>query len=224
MRAVETESLKENDVAFRVGAFAAFLLAVSSIIAPLIYLTGNLNTRYGPFIYSLADFLYGPVWAASLVAVFLALRERLGKLALRRMELALLAGVLAGAAMVMIACIRSANRFYHIAHPELHLVSNQSVLVVWTTLVAGVTGAGWHIFGWLQLLLGSSGWSTRQLPRLLNIALLGAGIVSLFVYVFPVLEGFANAFAVIWSVWLGILFLKVSLKKTRLKDIPCLEK
>src|SRR4030042_6702163 len=44
-------------------------------------------------------------------------------------------------AFVAVACIRSANRHYHLIHPEQHLEASTSVLVVWTTLVAGVTGA-----------------------------------------------------------------------------------
>jgi hypothetical protein len=49
---------------------------------------------------------------------------------------------------VAVACIRSANRHYHLIHPELHLEESTSVLVVWTTIVAGVIGAGWHFLGW----------------------------------------------------------------------------
>ena len=115
--------------------------------------------------------------------------------------------------MVLTACLRSANRYYHIAHPELALESNQTVLAVWATLVAGISGAGWHFFGWMQLLLGSAGWTSRRLPRFLSAALLVAGSVSLFVYAFPLLEGLANVFAVILSVWLGILLLKTNLQK-----------
>lgn len=48
---------------------SSFLLAVAFIVAPLIYLVGDLRDAMGPFAYSLADFLYGPVWAASLVTV-----------------------------------------------------------------------------------------------------------------------------------------------------------
>jgi hypothetical protein len=58
------------------------------------------------------------------------------------MTLALLAAVLAAAAFVAVACIRSANRQCHLIHPELHLEESTSVLVVWTTIVAGVIGAG----------------------------------------------------------------------------------
>jgi hypothetical protein len=129
------------------GGLASFLLVVAFIVAPLIYLLGNLRDALGPFTYALADFLYGPAWAASLITAVLALRERIGERAPRRMSLAVLAAVLAAGAMVLIACIRSANRQYHLIHPELHLETSITVLLVWTTIVAGVTGAGWHSWG-----------------------------------------------------------------------------
>jgi hypothetical protein len=56
----------------------------------MIHLTGNLRDPLGPFTCDLADFLYGPVWAASLVTLVFALRERIGGEASRRMSLALM--------------------------------------------------------------------------------------------------------------------------------------
>src|SRR5512137_607245 len=98
------------------GGLASFLMAVTFIVPSWIYLTGNLRDALGPLAYSLADFLYGPVWAASLVTAVLALRERIGERAPRRMTLALLAAFIAAAAFVGVACIRSANRHYHLIH------------------------------------------------------------------------------------------------------------
>jgi hypothetical protein len=181
---------------------------VALIVAPAIYLTGNLRDALGPFTYSLADFLYGPVWAASLVTVFLALRERIGERASRRTSLALLAAVLAAGTMVLVACIRSANRHYHLIHPEAHLETNSTVLVVWTTIVAGVTAAGWHFLGWALVLLGSAGWTSGRLPLGLSILYLVAGVASLFVYVFPNLEEIAVLLGLIWGVWQGIVLWK----------------
>ena len=131
--------------------------------APLIYLVGNLRDAMGPFAYSVADFLYGPVWAASLVALVFPSVSALAS-ARARMSLALLATVLAAGAMITVACIRSANRQYHLIHPELHLENSSTVLIVWTTLVAGVTGGGWHFLGWSLLLVGSAGWTSSQVP------------------------------------------------------------
>jgi len=57
------------------------------------------------------------VWAASLITAVRTLRERIGDRAQRRMSLALLAAGLAAGAMVLVACIRSANRHYHLQNP-----------------------------------------------------------------------------------------------------------
>ena len=132
----------------KLGGIASFLLVVSFIVPSYIYLTGNLGDAMGPFIYSLADLLYGPVWAVSLLTVVLALRERFGKAVTRRMDLALLASFAAACAFVAVACIRAANRHYHLIHPEMQLESSTTILTVWTTLVAGAIGAAWHFLGW----------------------------------------------------------------------------
>jgi len=188
------------------GALAAFLLPIAIVLPAGIYLTGNSDTARGVFNYHLADFLYGPVFAASLVTMVLAVCERIGERASRRTSLALLAAVLAAGAMVAVACIRSANRQYHLHHPELHLEGNSDVLVVWTTLVAGLSGAGWHFLGWALVLLGSAGWTSRLLPRPLSVLYFLAGISSLFVYVLPQMEGQAGTFAMAIGIWQGIVF------------------
>lgn len=186
------------------GGLAACLLVVAYIVPSLIYLMGELRHALGPLTYALADFLYGPVWAASLVTVVFALRERLGERAPRRMTLALLTALGAAGAMVIVACIRSANRQYHLIHPDLHLETSTTVLIVWATLVAGMIGAGWHFLGWSFVLLGSVGWTTRRLPRLLSGLYLVGGAISLFVYLLPDIEGSAVALGVVVSLWQGI--------------------
>jgi hypothetical protein len=190
------------------GGLASFVLAAAFIVPGLIYLTGNLREVNGPLVYALADFLYGPVWAASLITAVLALRERLGEYAPRRMSLALLVALLAAAAMVAVACIRSANRQYHLLHPELHLEDSTTVLVVWATLVAGVTATGWHLLGWAWALVGWAGWTSHLLPRPLTVLYWVAGAVSLFVYVLPGLEEIAMTLGVVVSIWQGILLWK----------------
>jgi hypothetical protein len=184
---------------------SSILLVVAFIVAPLIYLVGNLRDALGPLTYAVADFLYGPVWAASLVALVFMLRERIGERAPRRMSLALLAAVLAAGAMIAVACIRSANRHYHLTYPELHLEESQMVLIVWTTLVAGMTGAGWHFLGWSLLLIGSTGWTSRQLPPPLTVLYLVGGTVSFFVYLLSDLEGLAGMLVIVISIWQGLL-------------------
>jgi hypothetical protein len=107
--------------------------------------------------------------------------------------------------MVLVASIRSANRQYHLSHPELHLENSTMVLVVWTTILAGITGAGWHFLGWSLVLVGSAGWVSGRIPNALCGLYLVGGVVSLLVYVFPNLEEPAALLGVLWGVWQGIL-------------------
>jgi hypothetical protein len=190
------------------GGLASFLLVVTFIVPELIYLTGNLREANGPLVYALADFLYGPVRAASLVMAVYALRERIGERAPRQGHLALLAATLSAAMFVTAALFRATNRHYHLIHPELHLEASQTVLIVWTTLVAGVIATGWHFLGWSLVLLGSAGWTTGRLPRVLSVLYLGIGAMSLFVYLLPNREMDVILLGVVVSIWQGILLLK----------------
>ena len=208
-----------NLAATKWGGLAALLLVVVSIVPSMIHLFGNLRDPMGPLAYDLADFLFGPVWAASLVTVVFTLLERMGEYAPRRMSLALLAALLAAGAMVAVACIRSANRHYHLMHPELNLEMSSTVLVVWTTLVAGVTAAGWHFLGWALVLIGLTGWTTHRLPRLLSVLYLVVGTISLFVYLHPDLEQHAGGLGVVLSIWQGILLLRAGPGETQAPEI-----
>ena len=201
------------------GGIASFLTAAAFIVPSLIYLTGNLRDALGPLVYGLADFLYGPVWAASLVAAVLALRERIGERAPLRMTLALLAALAAAGAFVAVASIRSANRHYHLIHPELHLETSTTVLIVWTTLVAGMIGTAWHCLGWAWLLIGSAGWTSRRLPRELSVLYLVVGAGSLFVYVLPGIETNAVVLGFVVSIWQGILLCKAEEGITQVPEI-----
>lgn len=197
------------------GGLASFLLAVSFIAAPLIYLTGNLRDSFGPFMYSLADSLYGPVVSVSLVTLIYVLRERIGKSALRRMDLALLAAVLAAAGLAAAAFIRASNRQYHLLHPELNLENSTTVLIMWTTLVAGVSSLGFHFLGWTFILLGSAGWTSRLFPRALNGLYFLAGIAGLFVYLFQDLEGLVLLLGSITGVWQGVWLWTHDIRETK---------
>jgi hypothetical protein len=44
------------------GGLACILMAAAFVVAPLIYLIGDLRLAMGPPAYSVADFLYGPLW------------------------------------------------------------------------------------------------------------------------------------------------------------------
>jgi hypothetical protein len=190
------------------GGLASFLLAVSFVVAPLIYLTGNLRDAIGVFTYDLADFLYGPILSASLIIMTYVLRELIGASAFRRMDLALLAAVLSAVGVAAVAFIRASNRHYYLIHPELNLENSTTVLIVWTTFVASVSAIGFHFLGWVFVLLGSASWTSRIFPRLLNVFYFLAGVSSLFVYLFPELEGFVLLFGTIIGIWQGIILWK----------------
>jgi hypothetical protein len=195
------------------GGLASFLLAVSFVVAPLIYLTGNLRDAIGVFAYDLADFLYGPILSASLIVVTYVLRELIGESAFRRADLALLAAALSAVGIAAVAFIRASNRHYHLIHPELNLENSTTVLIVWTTLVAGMNAIGFHFLGWALVLLGSASWTSHLFPRLLNVFYFLAGVSSLFVYRFPDLEGLVLLLGTIISVWQGILLWKHDVRK-----------
>ncbi len=195
------------------GGLASFLLAAAFIAAPFIYLTGNLRDAIGVFTYDLADLLYGPILSASLITVTYVLRERIGRSAFRRADLALLAAVLSAAGMAAVAFIRASNRHYHLDHPELNLENSTTVLLVWTMLVASMNAVGFHFLGWVFVLLGSAGWTSRLFPRLLNGFYFLAGVPALFVYLVPDLEGLVLMLGTIISVWQGILLWKPDLRQ-----------
>lgn len=197
---------------------ASFLLAVSFIVAPLIYLIGNLDNLWGMIAYSLADFLYGPVISVSLIVVTYVLRELFGRSAFRRTNLALLMAVLAAAGMAAVAFMRASNRYYHLTHPELNLENSAIILTVWSTLVSAGNAFGFHFLGWVFVLLGSAGWTSQILPRPLSMLYLLAGVPSLLVYLFPELEGVVLILGVIIWVWQGILLLKPNAFQPPLAD------
>ena len=85
----------------RWGGLASFLMAPALIIAHYIYLTGDLADNFGPLTYSLADVLYGPVWAAGLVTAVYALRERIGDRAPRLLCALYLVGGAAALAVIV---------------------------------------------------------------------------------------------------------------------------
>jgi len=95
----------------------------------------------------------------------------------------------------------------------LNLENSTTVLIVWATLVAGVNAVGFHFLGWAFVLLGSASWTSHLFPRLLNIFHFLAGVSSLFVYLFPDLEGLVLLVGTIISVWQGILLWKLDIQK-----------
>lgn len=217
----------------RWGGLTSLLTAAAFIVAVLLYFSGDSRSALGRFSYDLADFLSGPVWAAGLVTAVLAVRERIGERASRRMNVALLAAALAAAAMVGAACIRSSNRGYVLRYPELDLVMAssttelaQAVVIVWTTIVAGVIGAARHFLAFAFVLIGWAGWTSRRLPRVLSILYLVVGIPSLFgtlvtgvesliSVLLPTVSEDGALLAPVVLVWQGIVLLKGEPRETQ---------
>ncbi|MDA0242681.1 MAG: hypothetical protein OT477_04645 [Chloroflexi bacterium] len=187
------------------GGLASFLIALSFMVAPPIYLIGNLRDAMGRLGYNLADFLSGPVLSVSLVTLIYVLRERIGQNAFRRMDLALLTAVLAAVGLAAVAFIRASNRHYHLTHPDLHLENATTVLLVWDTLVTGMNSLGFYFLGWTFVLLGSASWTSKLLPRPLALLYFLAGASSLFVYLLAELEGLVLLLGTVIGIWQGIL-------------------
>lgn len=187
----------------RWGALASFATPVALVVSSLIYLTGDLRHPLGALSYDLADVLAGPLLGALLVVGMLALVERMGERGSRRGALALLAAALAAAAFVAVAMIRSANREYFITHPDMNYTT---VLVVWGTLVAGLSATAWHFLGWAWLLVGVAGWRRRTLPRTLSALYLVGGALAPFNHLLPQDgEGLLMLVAALIGVWQGVL-------------------
>jgi hypothetical protein len=187
------------------GGWASVLMAVALLVPQWIYLTGNLRAPAGRLVYALADLLYGPLWGAGLVVAVLALQERIGPRAPRRLGLALPAALIAAGAMVCVAAIRSVNRQYLLAHPELADELSTTLLTAWGTIVTAVSATGWHFLGWALLLIGSAAWSGRGLPRGLAALYLVTGCAALVVVLLPDLEGGVVALTVALSIWQGVV-------------------
>jgi hypothetical protein len=85
--------------------------------------------------------------------------------------------------------------------------------------MAGLTGAGWHFLGWALVLIGSAGWTSGQLPRVLSVLYLVGGTVSIFVYLLPGMESNAAMLGVVISIWQGILLWKGEPPQTQIPEI-----
>lgn len=187
----------------RCGAIACFLLA-ASFLAPLIYFFGGPPQGVGLSSYDLADFMYGPVWGASLVTAIFVLRERFAGWAPRRMTLALLAATAAAGVSVSVALIRSTNRYYLAKHSELNGTMEATLLTAWTTIVTGLIATRYHCLGWALVLLGTAVWSNRRQDRVMSGLYMVGGITSLFGYLQPEGDMGGALFGVILSIWQGI--------------------
>jgi hypothetical protein len=212
------------------GGLASFIQAAVFLIAPVIYLialpaaTGLALPDFAdPFklrpvlanpVFDLGDFLFGPVWAASLLAAVYALRERIGDGAKRRANLALIAAALSAGAFVAGATVQTINRHYLAINPQLDAAIYESIFRALSIVVPGLTSAGRHFLGWTLVMLGSAGLASKTLPRGLGILYLVGGIPSLIAYLIPGLGELILALGVVWNIWQGILLWRSAPEKS----------
>ncbi len=213
----------KNDVmtAQKWGSIASFVQATIFLIAPVIYLvlipaaTGLAGPDFAdPFklrfvlahpAFDWGDFVFGPLWAVSLVISLMPLHENLGKAAPRRMQWSMIASCLSAALFVGASTVQTVGRHYISSHPELDAAVYESTFHALSMVVPGLTSAGRHFLGWTLILLGSTGWTTRRLPRILCIVYFIGALPALFAYLNPGLGELILLPGVIWNIWQGIL-------------------
>jgi len=205
----------------KLGSIASFAQAAIFLIVPVIYFvivpaaTGLTGTDFSdPFklrsvlanpVFDLGDFLLGPLWAASLVISVLAMREHLEDTAPHRMQLAVIASSLSAALFVAGGVVQTTGRHYISMNPELDANVFESIFRSLSMIVPGLTSSGRHFLGWTLILLGSAGWTTRSLPRLLCVIYFFGALLALFAYLSPGIGELILLPGVIWNIWQGIL-------------------
>lgn len=214
--------MKKDSVAIRKwGSVASFVQAAIFLIAPVIYFvvlpmaTGLTGTDFNdPFklrfvlanpAFDLGDFLFGPLWAASLVVSMLAMSEYLGDASPRRMQMVIISSSLSAALFVAGGVVQTVGRNYISIHPELDANVFESIFRTLSMVVPGLTSSGRHFLGWTLLLLGAVGWTTPKFPRTLCIIYFAGALLALFAYLSPGIGELILLPGIIWNVWQGIL-------------------
>lgn len=212
------------------GGLASFVMAGVFIVAPVIYLvalpaaTGLALPDFSdPFklrpvlanpVFDLGDFLFGPIWGASLVVATVALREHLGETVQRRTFLAVIAAGLSAALFVGAASVQTIGRHYTALHTEMDASVYEAVFRASSIVVPGMTSAGRHFLGWLLILLGSAGMASKKLPKALSILYIVGGVPSLVAYLIPGLGEVILALGVIWNIWQGVLLWRADARQS----------
>lgn len=203
------------------GSIASLVQAVIFLIAPVVYLvvipaaTGLTAANFSdPFklrsvlanpAFDFGDFLFGPLWAASLVLSLLGMREYFGDVAPRQMHLLLIVGSLSAALFAAGGIVQTIGRHYISMNPELNASVYESIFRALSMVVPGLTSSGRHFLGWTLILLGTAGWSTRRLPRTLCIIYFVGAVLGLFAYFSPGIGELILLPGLIWNIWQGIL-------------------
>ena len=212
---------KDTKVIQRWGSVASFVQAAIFLITPIIYFvvlptaTGLAGPDFNdPFklrfvlnnpVFDFGDFLLGPLWATSLVISMAGMREYFENIAPRRMQLAVIFSCLSAALFVTGGVVQTIGRHYISSHPELGYTIFESIFRALSMIVPGLTSSGRHLLGWTLVLLGSAGWVTRTLPRILCVLYFIGALLGLFAYLSPGIGELILIPGVIWNIWQGIL-------------------
>lgn len=212
---------KDTKVIQKWGSVASFVQAGIFLIAPVIYFvilpnaTGLAGPEFNdPFklrpvltnpAFDFGDFLFGPLWGASLVLSLAGMREYFGNNAPRRMQLAIIFSCISAALFVAGGVVQTIGRHYISAHPELDNIVFESIFRTLSMVVPGLTSSGRHFLGWTLVIVGSAGWATSTLPRTLCILYFIGALLGLFAYLSPGIGELILLPGVIWNVWQGIL-------------------
>jgi hypothetical protein len=189
--------------------FLAILVIQFAILAPLgvagpdtppdkvlAVVTANSTT---PF---LALDLNTAAFGITLILGALAVRERLQAGAPNRMRLAVIAASI-GSALFLASGITSFTGF-----PAIVVANDASAFRTLTAATNGLILAAIFAFGWVAVLWGWAGLSTKGLPTGLNYVLLVAGVIAVLAFIIPIFGLLGVVVNVIWAFWLGYVLLQ----------------
>lgn len=214
--------MKNNGISLQKwGSVASFTQAAIFFIAPLVYFvalpaaTGLDGPDFNdPFklrpvlanpVFDLGDFLFGPLWAASLVLSMIGMREYFGESAARRMQMAVMTACLSATLFVAGGVVQTVGRHYISMHPELSDQVFESIFRALSMVVPGLTSSGRHFLGWTLVLIGAAGWATHGFSRVLCILYFVGALFALFAYLSPGIGELILLPGVAWNIWQGIL-------------------
>jgi hypothetical protein len=132
----------------------------------------------------------------------LAVRERLQANASNRMRIAVIAASI-GSALFL-----AGNLIAFTGFPAIVAANDASALRALDVVVNGLIVAGVFAFGWMMLLWGWAGISTKGLPTGLNYVLLLAGGIAVLAFLIPVFGLLGVIINVVWAFWLGYVLLR----------------
>jgi len=150
----------------------------------------------------LVQFLITGLFSITLLLGALAVRERLQAGAPNRMRLAVIAASI-GSALFLAYGITSFTGFSSIV-----AANDASAFRAVDTVENGLIVSAIFAFGWVALLWGSAGLSTKGLPTGLNYVLLVAGVIAVLAFIIPIFGLLGVVINVIWAFWLGYVLLQ----------------